>query len=114
MTRDVREHSIMIANLAYDEGREFGSKTRPVFVLKYDNEIISYYNITSQFNSKSDYYQSKYFEIKDWAYSGLNKPSWIDTFKIRQVEEEYVVINFVGYLSSQDEARFIDFLTGIK
>lgn len=31
-----------------------------------------------------------------------------------QVEEEYVVINFVGYLSSQDEARFIDFLTGIK
>lgn len=51
MTRDVREHSIMIANLAYDEGREFGSKTRPVFVLKYDNEIISYYNITSQFSS---------------------------------------------------------------
>ncbi|WP_332406571.1 hypothetical protein [Pseudolactococcus laudensis] len=114
MTRDVREHSIMIANLAYDEDREFGSKTRPVFVLKYDNEIISYYNITSQFSSKSDYYQSKYFEIKDWAHSGLNKPSWIDTFKIRQVEEEYVVINFVGYLSSQDEARFIDFLTGIK
>ena len=34
MTRDVREHSIMIANLAYDEGREFGSKTRPAFVLK--------------------------------------------------------------------------------
>lgn len=51
MTRDVREHSIMIANLAYDEGREFGSKTRPAFVLKYDNEIISYYNITSQFSS---------------------------------------------------------------
>jgi len=42
MTRDVREHSIMISNLAYDEGREFGSKTRPAFVLKYDNEIISY------------------------------------------------------------------------
>ena len=76
-----------------------------------DNNLIKLY---SQFSSKFDYYQSKYFEIKDWAYSGLNKSSWIDTFKIRQVEEEYVLINFVGYLSSQDEARFIDFLAGIK
>jgi mRNA interferase MazF len=33
----------------------------------------------------------------------------IDTFKIRQVEEEYVVINFVGYLSSQDEEGLEDF-----
>ncbi|GAX46536.1 hypothetical protein [Pseudolactococcus reticulitermitis] len=114
MTKDIREHSIMIANLAYNEGREFGSKTRPAFVLKFDDQIISYFNITSQYSSKSEYYQSKYFEIKDWAYSGLDKPSWIDTFKIRQVEEEYVVINFVSYLSAKDEARFMDFLANIK
>ena len=29
MSSDIREHSIMIADLAYDEGREAGSKVRP-------------------------------------------------------------------------------------
>lgn len=40
MSSDIREHSIMIADLAYDEGREAGSKVRPTFVVKYDNQKI--------------------------------------------------------------------------
>ncbi|CUW14199.1 hypothetical protein C122C_0025 [Leuconostoc gelidum subsp. gasicomitatum] len=114
MSDDIREHSIMIADLAYDEGREAGSKVRPAFVVKYDNQRIAYYKITSQFEDKSEYFQSKYFEIKDWVYSGLKKPSWIDTFKLNRVEEKYVVINFVGYLSAKDEARLVEFLSDLE
>ncbi|MDG9734289.1 hypothetical protein [Leuconostoc pseudomesenteroides] len=114
MSSDIREHSIMIADLAYDEGREAGSKVRPAFVVKYDNQKIAYYKITSQFNNKSDYFQNKYFEIKDWVYAGLKKPSWIDTFKICRVDEQYVVIKFAGYLSANDEARFVEFLSNLN
>lgn len=64
MSSDIREHSIMITDLAYDEGREAGSKVRPAFVVKYDNQKIAYYKITSRFNNKSDYFQSKYFELR--------------------------------------------------
>lgn len=114
MSNDVREHSIMIADLAFDEGREVGSKVRPAFVVRFDGELIAYYKITSQFGEKSEYFRSKYFEIKDWMYAGLNKPSWIDTFKLRRVEEKYVVINFVGYLSERDEDRLVEFLANME
>lgn len=40
--------------------------------------------------------------------------SWIDTFKIRRVDEQYVMIKFVGYLSKSDEARFVEFLSNLE
>ncbi|MFT8757701.1 hypothetical protein [Leuconostoc pseudomesenteroides] len=114
MSDDIREHSIMIADLAFDEGREVGTKVRPAFVVKYDNQRITYYKITSQYDDKSEYFKSKYFEIKDWVYAGLKKPSWIDTLKLRRVEEQYVVIKFIGYLSPKDENRLVAFLSDLE
>ncbi|WEV43521.1 hypothetical protein OZX56_08465 [Lactobacillus sp. ESL0684] len=114
MSGSVRENSIMIADLAYDKGRRLGSKIRPVFVVRNGNQKITYYKITSQFSHKPEYLKSMYFEIKDWLSAGLRQPSWIDTVALRRVEEQYVVVKFVGYLSARDEARFIKFLSNQK
>lgn len=110
MSRQIQAYSIMIASLAYDEGREFGAKTRPAFVLKYDGEIISYFKITSKFENKSKYFQEQYFEVKDWVQANLRSPSWIDTYEIKEVEDKYVKVSIIGYLSKNDEGRLIKFL----
>ncbi|WP_349533929.1 MULTISPECIES: hypothetical protein [Leuconostoc] len=47
MSSDIYEHSIMIADLAYDERREARAKLRAAFVVKYNNKKIAYFKATS-------------------------------------------------------------------
>jgi hypothetical protein len=67
------------------------------------------YKITSKYQSKSDRIRAKYFEIMDWQFANLTKPSWIDTNTIVDASKlpHYKVI---GTLSVHDKNRLSSFL----
>jgi mRNA interferase MazF len=56
-----------------------GGKNRPILVLLLNEDTISVYPITTQYENKSESIKSQYFKIKDWQQAGLDKQSYIDT-----------------------------------
>jgi len=107
-TNDYKEYDIMILKVGFDDGTGF--KFRPAIIIKVNGEEIAFYKITSQFENKSKYIQSKYFEIIDYIQAGLRKRSWIDTMTVRKTNEKEIHFHVVGRLSMRDTARFIQFL----
>lgn len=105
---ELSEHTVVIAKITYADGT--GSKVRPAFVIKLDGNLVKTYRITSQYEQKSDYIKSKYFEIIDYIEAGLRKRSWIDTVQAYNVNVNETKIRVIGYLSGRDEARLRDFL----
>lgn len=73
----LEELDILVSNVNYSDGT--GLKCRPAIVIMLAGKEIICYRITSQYETKSDYIKSKYFEIIDWIKAGLRKESWIDT-----------------------------------
>ena len=71
---------IFIAYVSWSDG----GKLRPVLVIEQQEDMLSVFNITTQYEGKSDVIRSKYFKITDWNQAGLNKPSYIDTGIIRE------------------------------
>ena len=69
--------------------------------------LTSFYNL----GTKSDYIKSKYFEIIDYIEAGLNRQSWIDTFKAYQLNDENFKIHVLGRLTENDFERFVAFLS---
>ncbi len=102
------EHVIAVLYARYEDGG--GGKRRPAFIIKFDNEQIIFFKITSQFENKSEAVKAKYFEIIDWLEAGLRKESWIDTVKVQYVSETEAKIHVIGRLSDRDYQRFIGFL----
>jgi hypothetical protein len=87
-------------------------KNRPVLLYRIKNRIAMVFQITSQYSTKSEYIKSKYFEISDWAFAGLSKPSYVDT--ISQIElplSDFLNIKPIGQLSESDKRRFLEFLS---
>lgn len=105
---ELSEHTVIIAKIAYTDGT--GSKVRPAFVIELDGEIIKTYRITSQYENKSTYIKSRYFEIIDYIQAGLKKRSWIDTVQVYSISSEKTKIKILGFLSARDEARLREFL----
>ncbi|WP_461248484.1 hypothetical protein [Treponema sp. R6D11] len=56
-----------------------GGKNRPVLVLLINENTISVYPITTQYENKSEVIKAQYFKINDWAQAGLDSQSYIDT-----------------------------------
>lgn len=102
------EHQIVIAKIMYTDGT--GSKVRPAFVISLDGNRVKTFRITSQYENKSKYIQSKYFEIIDYIQAGLLKRSWIDTVQAYEIDSNQVSIRVIGYLSARDELRLFNFL----
>ncbi|MFS1663449.1 hypothetical protein [Streptococcus sp. zg-JUN1979] len=107
--RGVSEFTVGYALVTYHDNS--GSKTRPVVVVKLNGEKITFYKITSQFENKSEYIKSKYYEIKDWLRAGLTKPSWVDTIQSITVNENEIEIRVVGRFSNRDILGLREFLT---
>jgi hypothetical protein len=61
---ELSEHTVVIAKVVYADGT--GSKVRPAFVIELNGEIVKTYRITSQYENKSEYIKSRYFEILDY------------------------------------------------
>lgn len=108
---DVDIHSIIIANVQYADGT--GSKVRPALVIKFDDEIIRVFRITSQFHKKSKAIRDRYLEIIDWSEAKLKKPSWIDTVRYYDIENGGYRIKILGKLSNRDIARLKEFIKDV-
>lgn len=100
---------IAVAYVLFVDGSN--GKRRPIFILEDNNDTISFFNITSQYESKSAKVKQQYFQINDLAIAGLDKPSWIDVGNPITALREYLgeVIK-IGHLSRQDEARLAEFI----
>jgi mRNA interferase MazF len=56
-----------------------GGKNRPVLVLLLNEDTISVFPVTTQYETKSEFIKSQYFKINDWLQAGLDRQSYIDT-----------------------------------
>ncbi|HFI0302710.1 TPA: hypothetical protein ACGO1N_002403 [Streptococcus suis] len=106
--RDIEVYSVLVSQYRYADGT--GSKIRPGVVIKFNNEIIRTYRLTSQYENKSEYIKSRYLEIIDWAKAKLKKPSWIDTIQYYDIENKGFNIKIIGKLSDRDVARLKEFI----
>lgn len=105
---DMEVYSVLIARVQYADG--IGSKVRAAVVIKFNDQIIRTYRITSQYENKQEAIKQQYFEIIDWYQAKLKKPSWIDTVQYYDLENEGVRIKIIGKLTDRDIERLIEFL----
>ena len=105
----MEEFDILIAKVPFENSEDY--KWRPVFILSVNGKTIKFLRITTKYDTKSDYIKSKYFEIIDYIEAGLNRQSWIDTFKAYQLNDENFKIHVLGKLTERDFERFITFLS---
>jgi len=97
---------LRIAMLAWDGD----GKRRPVLILSLNGEIASLYSITTQYENKSKQIKANYFPIKNWQFAGLNKPSYIDTNKLIQLNVAAIDDTPIGHLSAIDAKSLQEFL----
>ena len=88
-----------------------GGKKRPVLILEQQSTVIHVFNITTQYESKSDTVRSKYFKINEWRQAGLDKQSYVDTSIIRDLPPAALERKTpIGKLTENDQQRFLEFL----
>ena len=108
MIDEVQRYSVSFVEVAYSDGT--GSKTRPVYVLRFDNKVVKVLRVTTKYKNKSKKIQEKYFEIIDWFKAGLSRPSWIDTVRPYYIDSDEFGFDFKGYLTERDQERLEEFL----
>jgi hypothetical protein len=97
---------LFITHLSWGED----GKHRPVLVYVIDADEVGIYQITTQYESKSEHIRAKYFEIKDWAIAGLDRLSYVDIgtlidIPLTQLDGK----TSIGKLTEADKQRFFDF-----
>ena len=87
-------------------------KKRPVLILEQNSDDVTVFNITTQYDEKSETVRSKYFKINDWKQAGLIKQSYIDTNNTVTLPFSSIDINNpVGKLTKSDVQQFVEFLS---
>lgn len=87
-----------------------GGKRRPVFILSTTESEVTFFSVSSQYASKSDFIKAQYFEIVDWQGVGLPKASWIDIGSKRSVDISDVNFDLVGTLPANEVNDLADFV----
>ena len=88
-----------------------GGKSRPVLVYALSDKLARVYPITTQYENKSEAVRAKYFKIRDWLQSGLDKQSYVDTgTRLTQPLSMFDNAAPIGILTESDKKRFIEFL----
>ena len=86
-------------------------KKRPVLILEQQTTVVNVFNITTQYENKSDAIRSKYFKITDWKQAGLDKQSYVDTNIVRDLPPTaFDGKSAIGKLSESDMKKFLEFL----
>ncbi|QNQ80214.1 toxin MazF [Lactobacillus sp. PV034] len=88
-----------------------GGKRRPIYILREDETKIYFWDITTKFQNKSKKIKKHYFEIKEYALTGLKRHSWIDTYQIYSITKSSTRIQYIGELSDNDTNRLVKFLS---
>ena len=98
---------LFIAHIAWGSS----GKLRPVLIIGQQEEIMSVFNITTQYEGKSEVVRSKYFLITDWKQAGLDKPSYVDTNTVRDLPKAaWDGKTAIGKLTESDTQGLIEFL----
>ena len=87
-------------------------KSRPVLIIDHQDAVVYAFNITTQYEGKSDTIRAGYFTIGDWKVAGLDRQSYVDTNTVREIPA--VVLDGkkeIGRLSVADENRLIEFIS---
>ncbi|MDR0842194.1 MAG: hypothetical protein LBP68_02105 [Acidobacteriota bacterium] len=88
-----------------------GGKHRPVLVFSNDDSGACVFGITTQYENKSETIRAKYFRVDDWRQAGLDRQSYVDTFRILKLPPDAVnTTALIGRLTAKDKQRFIEFL----
>ncbi|HHL0786855.1 hypothetical protein [Streptococcus agalactiae] len=103
---DIEVYSVLVSCINYAD--DTGSKIRPVVVVKFNNEFIRTYRLTTKYENKSDYIKSQYLEVIDWAKANLKRRSLIDTIQYYDLEDKGFNIKIIGKLSDRDIERLKD------
>ncbi|EHO47568.1 type II toxin-antitoxin system PemK/MazF family toxin [Lentilactobacillus kisonensis] len=103
----MKKNDVGLAYVEFDDGS--GGKRRPVLIVEDRGSYYATFSITTKFSSKSKRIQSIYFEIHEWAASGLRRPSWIDVGHVVRLEKT-IKIQYIGKLQINDAQRFLKFL----
>ena len=93
---------------------EWGSegKKRPVLIFKKTEKTIIVFNITTQYENKSEFIRRKYFKINEYKQAGLDKESYVDTNTARNLPVEALLNKTaIGQLSESDVLRLIKFMS---
>ena len=87
-------------------------KKRPVLILEQQKTFVSVFNITTQYENKSEAIRAKYFKINDWQQAGLVKQSYVDTNAVRELPTAiFDGKTEIGMLTENDIYRLIEFLS---
>jgi hypothetical protein len=98
---------IFIAYVSWDDD----GKYRPVLVVDQQSETMLVFNITTQYNNKSELVRKKYYQIIDWQQAGLTQPSYVDTNILRALPKAaWVNKKAFGNLTETDVQKLLDFL----
>jgi len=98
---------IFIAYISWDSG----GKTRPVLILEQQDKVVFAFNITMQYEGKSEAIRMGYFKISDWQQAGLDKQSYVDTNTVRDIPSAvFDGKSRIGRLTAADELRLVEFL----
>ena len=71
----MKPFDIFISYMSWDGG----GKSRPVLAFILGDDTVDVYQITTKYESKGDAVRAQYFNIEDWAQSGLITQSYVDT-----------------------------------
>ena len=103
----MKPFDIYITYVSWDDN----GKTRPVLIIDQQDAVVHVFNITTQYENKSDAIRAGYFIINDWKAAGLDRQSYIDTNTVRDMPASALDgKKEIGRLSAVDEKRLIEFI----
>ena len=86
-------------------------KSRPVLAFIIDDNSVDIYQITTQYENKSEAIQAQYFKIDDWEQAGLNRQSYIDTGTLITLSKSvFKNKEPTGKLTESDKEKLLYFL----
>ena len=103
----MKPFDIYITYVSWDDN----GKTRPVLIIDQQDAFVHVFNITTQYENKSDAIRAGYFIINDWKAAGLDRQSYVDTNTVRDIPASaFYGKKETGRLSAVDEKRLIEFI----
>ncbi len=111
--RTIKSRDSISVYISFIVGRE--GKRRPILVLSVHGEELYFYQLTSQYKSKSKKIKSQYYPLKNWQEVGLKKKTYVDIGLIRSVNRlDLDKITRIGHLTVTDQDGLADFILRFK
>ena len=102
---------VITAYISFEE--QPGGKTRPILILKIQDEIFFTLKITSKYNQNFPFVREYYYPIYFWKYVSLKRPSYIDTTRLIPVNPS-ILPHPYRYIGTLHDLDFINMIAFIK